>query len=128
MVHRDRLYLIDFQDARWGPPAYDLVSLLKDSYDLHPKEVEEYLDYFLSRRNLDSSEKQFRREFHLMAVQRLSKALGTFGYQVFVRNNFIYEQYMVGSLRRLLLSLEYLDDFPKIRKLTEAELAHSSDF
>lgn len=127
MIHRDSLYLIDFQDARWGPPSYDLVSLLKDSYDLNPEEVEGYLDYFLSKRHLNSSKKQFLREFHLMAVQRLSKALGTFGYQVFVRNNFIYEQYMVGSLRRLLISLEYLDDFPKIRKLTEAELAQLSD-
>jgi aminoglycoside/choline kinase family phosphotransferase len=28
----DRLVMIDFQDARMGPPQYDLASLLKDSY------------------------------------------------------------------------------------------------
>ncbi len=32
MLHLDRLYIIDFQDARMGPDTYDLVSLLRDSY------------------------------------------------------------------------------------------------
>ncbi len=32
MVHNDRLTIIDWQDARFGPPAYDVVSLVRDSY------------------------------------------------------------------------------------------------
>ena len=32
MLHHDRLYIIDFQDARMGPDTYDLVSLLRDAY------------------------------------------------------------------------------------------------
>ena len=32
MLHRGRLYWIDFQDARMGPVTYDLASLLRDSY------------------------------------------------------------------------------------------------
>src|SRR5207247_2629220 len=32
MSYRDLLYWIDFQDARMGPPHYDLASLLRDSY------------------------------------------------------------------------------------------------
>ena len=32
MCHRDALFWIDFQDARMGPPHYDLASLLRDSY------------------------------------------------------------------------------------------------
>lgn len=32
MVRNDELIFIDFQDARWGIPQYDLVSLLEDCY------------------------------------------------------------------------------------------------
>ena len=32
MLRGDRLFIIDFQDARLGPDTYDLASLLRDSY------------------------------------------------------------------------------------------------
>lgn len=32
LVHKNSLYMIDFQDARLGPPQYDLASLLYDAY------------------------------------------------------------------------------------------------
>ena len=124
MWFRDRLYVIDFQDARWGPVSYDLASLLKDSVELSAREVDEYLDYFLKSAGLEEALDEFRRQFHLMVIQRLLKALGTFGYQVFVRENFIYEQYMPGSLHRTLLSLDFLGDFPVIQRLVESELAN----
>ena len=124
MVFRNRLHVIDFQDARWGPTSYDLASLLKDSCELPAREVDEYLDYFLKNAGLEATWDQFQRQFHLMVVQRLFKALGTFGYQVVVRENFIYEQYMPGSLHRTLLSLDFLGDFPVIQRLIESELSH----
>ncbi len=125
MLFRDRLHVIDFQDARWGPVSYDLASLLKDSCELSPAEVDGYIDYFLRSAGMEQSLDEFRRQFHLMVVQRLLKALGTFGYQVFVLNNFIYEQYMPGSLHRTRLSLEYLGSFPVIQSLVESELTGS---
>jgi aminoglycoside/choline kinase family phosphotransferase len=49
MLHHDRLYIIDFQDARMGPDTYDLVSLLRDSYvDLSDGVVGDLLAYFLA--------------------------------------------------------------------------------
>ena len=123
MLFRDRLHVIDFQDARWGPASYDLASLLKDSCELSAAEVDEYLDYFMKNAGVEQSLDEFRRQFHLMVVQRLLKALGTFGYQVFVLENFIYEQYMPGSLHRALLSLDFLGSFPVIQRLVESELA-----
>ena len=49
MLHHDRLYIIDFQDARMGPDTYDLVSLLRDSYvDLPERTVDELIAYFLA--------------------------------------------------------------------------------
>lgn len=123
MLSGDLLYVIDFQDARWGPASYDLVSLLKDSIELEQQEVDELTDYYLARAPVSASPDSFRREFQLMTVQRLLKALGTYGYQVVVRENFIYEQYMAGSLHRTLLALQQLGEFPGLRAMVEQELS-----
>jgi N-acetylmuramate 1-kinase len=131
MVTNGILYVIDFQDARWGPPSYDLASLLKDSLELDADAVEESIRYYLEtvdrRDALGLSPETFERpafdrQFHLMCIQRLLKALGTYGYQIIVRENFIYEQYMAGSLHRALISLEAVPEFPSIRRMVEAEL------
>ncbi len=134
MVKQGILYVIDFQDARWGPPSYDLASLLKDSLELDDDTVAEAVEYYLDQVSraefvgLDPhvfDPAAFRRQFHLMCIQRLLKALGTYGYQIKVRENFIYEQYMAGSLHRALLSLEVLPEFPAIRRMVESELARA---
>jgi aminoglycoside/choline kinase family phosphotransferase len=138
MVKKGILYVIDFQDARWGPPCYDLASLLKDSLELDSDTVEELIDYYLTaiarRKYLDLPSHHFDREafdrqFQLMCVQRLLKALGTYAYQIIVRENFIYEQYMAGSLHRALSSLRALpQEFPAIQSLIEEELQRRGAF
>lgn len=131
MIKNGILYVIDFQDARWGPPSYDLASLLKDSLDLGAQNVDALVVYYrkeAERRNFFGlaeshfSPGEFRRQFNLMCVQRLLKALGTYAYQILVRDNFIYEQYMAGSLHRALLALKELPEFAHTRTLIEAEL------
>ena len=133
MVKNGILYLIDFQDARWGPLVYDLASLLKDSLNLDKETIESVLHYYqkeIARCNLPGLDQPcldpdaFMRQFNLMSVQRLLKALGTYGYQVIVRDNFIYEQYMKGSLQRALGSLRELKDFPYIENMVEKELRY----
>ena len=53
MYHDERLYIIDFQDARMGPDTYDLVSLLRDSYmDFSEREVDELIAFFLALRGV----------------------------------------------------------------------------
>ena len=132
MVKNGIQYLIDFQDARWGPLVYDVSSLLKDSLSLDRDTIESVLLFYrlelsrsqLPREILDSiqNDEAFQRQFHLMAVQRLLKALGTYGYQVVVRDNFIYEQYMKGSLQRTFQSLKELDEFPFVENMVKTEL------
>ena len=61
MLHDDRLYIIDFQDARMGPDTYDLVSLLRDSYvDLPEQTVDELIAYFLALKGRAAEGAAFR--------------------------------------------------------------------
>ncbi len=124
MLHGGTLYAIDFQDARWGPLTYDLASLLKDSIELRPEEIAALIGYYREQFGDEARAAGLMRQFHQMSVQRLLKALGTYAYQIGVRENFLYEQYMAGSLHRALLALDALGEYPAIRDLVASELAH----
>lgn len=87
MLHRGRLHVIDFQDARMGPDTYDLASLLRDCYVRHePAFVERMIAYYHDRLGAPAGP-AYRDRFDLMSVQRHLKALGTFGYQTTVGGN-----------------------------------------
>ena len=122
MLHQDQLYVIDFQDARWGPPTYDLASLLTDSIQLQSRESETLIALFLQAMEGEVEAAAFERLFHLTCIQRLLKALGTYGYQIAVRHQERYRSYVGGSLRRLLDSLRLVPEFPRIRQLVESEV------
>jgi aminoglycoside/choline kinase family phosphotransferase len=99
MRHAEKLYWIDFQDARLGPSTYDLASLLRDSYvDLEEEFVAERAEEFRQRAVPGESREVFRHRFELMSVQRNLKALGTFGYMATVRDNPVYLQYVPRTL------------------------------
>jgi aminoglycoside/choline kinase family phosphotransferase len=118
MLHRDQLYIIDFQDARMGPDTYDLVSLLRDSYvDLPEATVNELLAYFLALKGDTGRERAFRERFDVMALQRNLKALGTFGYQTTARRNPVYIQYIPRTLRYVRDNLDQLPQYARIREL-----------
>jgi len=117
MLHRDRLYMVDFQDARMGPDTYDLASLLRDSYvDITELEVDELTAYFAALAGI-ADLVEFRRRFDLMAVQRNIKALGTFGFQASARGNPAYIQYMGRTLRSVRANLEKHPRFARLRAL-----------
>jgi N-acetylmuramate 1-kinase len=126
MLHEERLYIIDFQDARLGPDTYDLVSLLRDAYvDLTEPVVEELIAYFIALKRpagppvqmWQDWEKDFRRRFDVMALQRNLKALGTFGYQTSIRQNPVYIQYIPRTLHHVLLNLARHDRFTRLREI-----------
>ena len=115
MFHDDRLYIIDFQDARMGPDTYDLASLLRDSYvDLPEQTVGELIAYFLALKGAADQEQQFRDRFDLMALQRNLKALGTFGYQTTARRNPVYIQYIPRTLRYVRDNLARQNRFARL--------------
>ena len=121
MLHQERLFIIDFQDARMGPDTYDLVSLLRDSYvDLPEQTVDEFIAYFIALKGQTGNEAEFRGRFDLMALQRNLKALGTFGYQTTARRNPVYIQYIPRTLRYVRDNLEHLPRFSRLRELLAA--------
>jgi N-acetylmuramate 1-kinase len=123
MLHNDRLYIIDFQDARMGPDTYDLVSLLRDSYvDLPEQTVEELIAYFLALKGQTGTAAEFRARFDLMALQRNLKALGTFGYQTTTRRNPVYIQYIPRTLRCVRDNLGHMPRFARLRELLGAHV------
>jgi len=78
------LATIDFQDARWGPLCYDLVSLLKDCYIRWPdSQLEAWALQYRARLQATGQfagedEAQFLRWFDWMGLQRHIKVLGNF--------------------------------------------------
>jgi aminoglycoside/choline kinase family phosphotransferase len=121
MWHDDTLYMIDFQDARMGPDTYDLVSLLRDSYvDLPEAAVDDLIDYFVALAKgtaVPPGDREFRRRFDLMALQRNLKALGTFGYQTTTRRNPVYMQYVPRTLTYVRRTLAADTRFARLAEL-----------
>jgi hypothetical protein len=122
MVHGASLHVIDFQDARMGPDTYDLASLLRDSYvDFSEAQIDDLIAVFLAARGAPGAEdRDFRRRFDLMALQRNLKALGTFGYQTTARGNTVYIQHIPRTLSYVRATLERYTRFARLHDL----LAH----
>jgi aminoglycoside/choline kinase family phosphotransferase len=124
MWHDGRLYVIDFQDARMGPDTYDLASLLRDSYvDVEDHQVETLIATFLARRGASAADdRDFRRRFDLMGLQRNLKALGTFGFQATSRQNAAYAQYVPRTLKHVRSNLGRYSRFGGLHDLLAAHL------
>jgi hypothetical protein len=125
MLHRGELCIIDFQDARLGPDTYDLASLLRDSYVDLSRVVDEHIAYFLALSGRSAEQAEFRRRFDLMALQRMLKALGTFGYQTTARRNPVYIQYIPRTLRHALATMKA---YPRFARLHELLAEHVDEF
>jgi aminoglycoside/choline kinase family phosphotransferase len=99
MSHEDRLWWIDFQDARMGPASYDLASLLRDSYvDLDEEFVAARAEEFRQKVLPGEARDVFAWRLELTSVQRNLKALGTFGYMATVRGSTVYMPYIPRTL------------------------------
>lgn len=72
-----RVGLLDFQDARTGHPAYDLVSLLQDARRDVPAGIEmQMIARFIAKTGVEDS--GFRTAYSVLGVQRNLRILGVF--------------------------------------------------
>ncbi len=93
MVHNKKVYIIDWQDSRQGPPCYDLASLLRDSY----RDCGEGWKGLASSYILGVGGANMF-EFVFSALQRNMKALGTFAYQYRALGKTNYLKYIPRTL------------------------------
>ncbi|MBS3668684.1 aminoglycoside phosphotransferase family protein [Vreelandella boliviensis] len=122
MVHEQRLFMIDFQDAVAGPLSYDLISLLRGRYcRFSSEQFADFVDTFYRQARSDgrlSSSVDFATfltQCHAMAAQRSLKVLGIFC-RLTLRDQ------KSGYLERLPHFLDHLKD--SLSHLTEqAEFA-----
>ncbi|SFV64141.1 COG3178: Predicted phosphotransferase related to Ser/Thr protein kinases [hydrothermal vent metagenome] len=94
----DKLFIIDYQDARVGAVTYDLVSILRDCYiSFDSSSIEELALRFRDRAGLVVDNKTFLKWFDFTGLQRHIKVLGIFA-RLSIRD---------GKDR-------YLDDLPQV--------------
>lgn len=92
VLNDNRLGIIDFQDAVWGPITYDLLSLLRDCYIDWPVErvrhwVNEFHQMLLRAGRIDMDDaQQFMRWFDWIGLQRNLKCIGIFS-RLNIRDN-----------------------------------------
>lgn len=116
MVKDHKIALIDFQDARFGPSAYDLVSLCFDSYVPLGLEVRLDLMERALKRLQEWAPTQALMEIHEhwrpMLLQRQLKAIGSFGYLSIKKNRGNYLQYVRPALGTLAEPVVFDERWP----------------
>jgi aminoglycoside/choline kinase family phosphotransferase len=126
MMQSDRMFIIDYQDARMGPASYDVASLISDPYTaLSPEHVAELTERFIQMKANSklplSDVGEFRIELELMTVQRMLKAMGTYASQAAL-NNPIYVPYLEPAGTRALAAMERLGRFEATYNLLKTSL------
>jgi hypothetical protein len=104
MVHRARLWMLDFQGMRFGPPAYDLASLLIDPYVSIPGRLQDKLvsRYWASTgKFLGVSRGRFIRKFTAVRLARNLQILGAFGFLGMVKEKRQFLSYIPSAFEQL---------------------------
>ena len=122
LVQDARLRLVDFQDARLGPIAYDLASLLRDSYVSLPPDLQSRLfDAFVAASPRQVPDRAaFRERFEIVSLQRHLKVIGTFAYQSRTRGKTHYLPYIPPTWERVLSTMNRLPRWRDALPILEA--------
>ena len=128
MVHNNRVWVLDFQDALLGPHVYDLASLLRDSYRvLEESMVDALLSYYFNKMkgsiNGIQNQDRFRRLFDLMSIQRNLKAAGRFVYIQQEKKNPRFLPYIPQTIRYVRRNLDKYAELTPLRRLLDPYLS-----
>jgi NDP-sugar pyrophosphorylase family protein len=97
--------IIDYQGARIGPPAYDVVSLLWDPYYRLENDLRKsLLDYYMNIMSENSrwfSQKEFRETLVPCRLQRHMQALGAYGFLSSAKGKKYFLKYIPEGVRLL---------------------------
>ncbi len=104
MVVDEKVAVIDFQDARLGPPAYDLVSLCYDSYvPFEKSDRQQLMQSAIAEISNDSQKiaQEITSQAMPTLLQRQLKAIGSFAYLSLDKNKGDYLKYVAPALETL---------------------------
>jgi hypothetical protein len=127
------LRLIDYHGARFGPPAYDIASLLWDPYHRLPYSLREGLvTHYLGRLRAAGPpgfrEDQFRQGLLLCRLQRHMQALGAYGFLSLVKGKRYFLKHVPEGLRLLREDLESAEkNYPGLHGLVMSLRAPGQD-
>lgn len=110
LIKNKQFFIIDYQDARMGLYWYDLSSLLFDPYvELNFSTIDILYEYYCKNFFLDKE--KHREIFYLQALQRLTKALGSFFFLGYEKNKTHFLKYILPTLE-ILIKLHSIGKFP----------------
>jgi hypothetical protein len=133
MVLRGRMGLLDFQGMRFGPPAYDLASLLIDPYVNLPEPVQAGLKELYwrgARCFLGLSRQAFDRSYAAARLCRNLQVLAAYAFLGLARGKPRFLAYIPLAWSRLRWSLRWAgpDNYPNLtRRLGEERLQSRLD-
>jgi len=116
LIKERKIYLVDWQSARLGPPGYDLASLLIDPYvELSEAKREELFSYYMER---TKETKRFDMGFLLksypyLMLQRNMQILGAFSYLSLKKGKEKFKKFILPAFQGLLKIISTIDD-PKL--------------
>jgi aminoglycoside/choline kinase family phosphotransferase len=123
-LREGKLWIIDFQGGRLGPPQYDLAALLLDPYVELPRELRgelmsSYLEDFLRRSGLDRS--RYLDDFPFVAVHRSMQALGAYAFLGATRGRERFLSFIPAGLRLLQETVRLLPatEYPFLHRVAE---------
>lgn len=122
MIRAQALRLIDFQGMRFGPPAYDLASVLIDPYVRVSHELERELValYWMKAGTfLNCSFRRFLDSYGVLRLCRNLQILGAFGYLGVVRGKPHFLRYIPQAWKQLHFWLNSSGGarYPEVRRL-----------
>lgn len=114
--------IVDYQGARLGPPAYDVVSILWDPYYRLKIELRErLLNYYITemkRRAEGFNEDAFRESLIPCRLQRHMQALGAYGFLSKIKGKRYFLKYIPEGLRLLKEEVSFSkDEYPELYAL-----------
>jgi aminoglycoside/choline kinase family phosphotransferase len=117
---RGGMVCIDFQDARMGLRAYDLASILRDSYyQLSEERVYDLVNYYCGLADQDETlnRRHFVQMFDLMSIQRNFKAIGSFTSFYGKRNDASYIRFVGNTFENIRRNLAKFPEYKDLRRL-----------
>lgn len=132
MIHNDRVRIIDFQGARFGPLGYDLASLLIDPYaGLSSEQQDKLCDYYLTivEHLISIDRDRFIEGLYYITLQRNLQILGAFAFLSRQKGKVFFCDYIQPAAGSLYAHLAKPagKTFPVLRDLADKIVSYLKD-